>query len=223
MDIILNPMEARALACLVEKAVTTPEYYPLTLSALTAACNQKSNRDPVMQVDEKDVVRALDSLREKKLAVSVALAGSRVPKYRHTLPDLVALTPRQLAVLCELMLRGPQTAGELRTHAGRMFPLADTGEVQSVLNELAAREGGALVSKFSRRVGQREERYAHLLCGALPAAADTQATPPALEPARLTVIAENERIAALENRMAALADELERLKARFDDFAKQFQ
>jgi len=221
MNIILNPMEARVLACLVEKAVTTPEYYPLTLAALTAACNQKSNRDPVMQADEKDVVRALDGLREKKLAVSVALANSRVPKYRHNLLDLVALTPRQLAVLCELMLRGPQTAGELRTHAGRMIPLADTGEVQIVLSELAAWEGGALVSRFSRRAGQREERYAHLLCGEVPP--DTKATPPVLEPARLTVMAENERIAALENRMAALGDELARLKAQFADFAKQFQ
>src|ERR1035437_8371733 len=106
--IILNPMEARVLACLVEKAVTTPEYYPLTLAALTAACNQKSNRDPVMQADEKDVVRALDGLRENKFASSIAPAGRRVPKYRHTSLDLVALTPRQLAVLCELMLRGPQ-------------------------------------------------------------------------------------------------------------------
>ena len=221
MNIILNPMEARVLACLVEKSVTTPEYYPLTLAALTAACNQKSNRDPVMQADEKDVVRALDGLREKQLASSIALAGSRVPKYRHTLPDLVALTPRQLAVLCELMLRGPQTAGELRTHAGRMFPLADTGEVQSVLNELDAWEGGALVSRFSRRVGQREERYVHLLCGEVTP--DTKATLPALEPARVTVMAENERLASLEIRMAALADELERLKARFADFTKQFQ
>lgn len=221
MNVILNLLEARVLGCLVEKAMTTPEYYPLTLSALTAACNQKSNRDPLMQVDEKEVVRALDSLREKKLAVSVAMANSRAPKYRHNVPDVLALTPRQLALLCELILRGPQTIGELRTHAGRMIPFADTAEVQAVLSELAAWQGEPLVSKVRRQIGQREERYGHRLCGEIADGAD--ASQPQLEPARVAVIAENERIAALEARVAALSDELERLKAQFSDFAKQFQ
>ena len=221
MNIILSPMEARVLGCLIEKAVTTPEYYPLTLAALTAACNQKSNRDPIMQADEKEVVRALDSLREKKMASSVALASSRVPKYRHNILDVLALTPRQLALLCELVLRGPQTTGELRTHAARMAPFTDTTAVQSVLNELAAWEGGPLVSKFPRQIGQREERYGHRLCGAIPD--EAQVSQPSLEPARLAVIAENERIAAMEIRVAAFGDELERLKAQFSDFVKQFQ
>lgn len=221
MDIILNLVEARVLGCLIEKAVTTPEYYPLTLSALTAACNQKSNRDPVIQTDEKTLVRAIDSLRDKKLASSIVLAGSRAPKYRHSLPDILVLTPRQQAVLCELILRGAQTAGELRSHAVRMAPFTDTHEVERVLDELSAWPGGPLISKLPRQIGQREERYVHRLCGEI----STEATEsqPALEPVRLTVMAENERIAALEIRMAALGDELERLKAQFADFAKQFQ
>ena len=218
MNVILSPMEARVLGCLIEKAVTTPEYYPLTLSALTAACNQKSNRDPIMQADEKEVVRALDNLREKKLASSVALASSRVPKYRHTILDVLALTPRQLALLCELVLRGPQTTGELRTHAARMAPFTDTTEAQSVLNELAVWEGGPLISKFPRQIGQREERYGHRLCGEIPG--EAKVSQPSLEPARLAVMAENERIAAMETHVAALGDELERLKAQFSDFVK---
>lgn len=221
MTVILRPMEARVLGCLIEKAVTTPEYYPLTLAALTAACNQKSNRDPIMQADEKEVVRALDNLREKKLASSVALANSRVPKYRHNLLDVLALTPRQLALICELVLRGPQTVGELRTHAARMAPLADVTEVQNVLNELAAWEGGALIAKWPRQAGQREERYGHTLCGDIPA--EAAVSQPAMEPARLVVMSENDRIAAMEARVTALGDELERLKAQFSDFTKQFQ
>jgi uncharacterized protein YceH (UPF0502 family) len=221
MNVILSPMEARVLGCLVEKAVTTPEYYPLTLSALTAACNQKSNRNPMMQAGEEDVVRALDGLREKKLASSVAMANSRVPKYRHNILDIFAFTPRQLALLCELVLRGPQTTGELRTHAARMAPFADTTEAQSVLNEMAAWESGPLISKLPRHVGQREERYGHMLCGEIPG--ESEVSQPSPEPARLTVMAENERIAALEARVAALGDELERLKAQFSDFVKQFQ
>lgn len=221
MNVTLSPMEARVLGCLIEKATTTPEYYPLTLSALTAACNQKSNRNPLMQADEKEVVRALDSLRERKLAASVALAGSRMPKYRHSILDVLALTPRQLALLCELVLRGPQTTGELRTHAARMAPFTDIAEVQSVLNELAAWAGGPLVSKCPRQAGQREERYGHRLCGEIPG--EAQVSQPSMEPARLAVMGENERIAAMETRVAALGDELERLKAQFGDFAKQFQ
>lgn len=221
MEMILSQLEARVLGCLVEKAATTPEYYPLTLAALTAACNQKSNRNPVIQTDEKEVVRALDSLREKKLAASVALANSRVLKYRHSIPDVLALTPRQLALLCELLLRGPQTIGELRTRAARMAPFDGTAAVEAELNELAAPAGARLVAKLPRQPGQREERYGHRLCGDIPE--EHQAPPTPLEPARIAVMAENERLAALEARVAVMIDELERLKAQFSDFTKQFQ
>lgn len=221
MDTILSPLQARVLACLVEKSITTPEYYPLTLSALTAACNQKSNRDPVMQVDEKDVVRALDNLRDAKLAWVVTMAGSRVPKYRHSLTDVFPLTSQQTAILCELMLRGPQTVGELRARGARMAEFADAQQVAAALHELAAREGAPLVVRLPRQAGKREERYAHLLCGAV----QTEAAPaePGPEPARLTVISENERLAALDAKVSQLQDELEGLKAQFADFVKQFQ
>lgn len=220
MESPLDPVETRVLACLVEKSVTTPEYYPLTLNSLTAACNQKSNRDPEMQLDEATVVRALDALRDRKLAWSVTLAGSRTPKYRHSLGEVFPMAPSHMAVLCELMLRGPQTLGELRTRAARMAEIPDTTAVQAILQELAARPDGPLVAILPRQPGRREERYTHLLCGTPPAVQDSPA--PAPEPARLAVMAENERIAALEAKVATLEDELASLKARFGDFERQF-
>lgn len=220
MDIVLNQLEIRVLGCLIEKSVTTPEYYPLTLAALTAACNQKSNRQPVIQTDEKEVVRALDGLREKKLASAVALANSRVMKYRHTLLDIIHLTDRQLAILCELMLRGPQTVGELRARAGRMATFADIQEVEAALRELSDPAGVQLVTNLPRQPGQREERYAHRLSEDQPETIDPAPLPP--EPARLAVMAENERLTELENRVSDLTDELNSLKAQFSDFVKQF-
>lgn len=220
MKLILNSLEIRVLGCLIEKAVTTPDYYPLTLAALTAACNQKSNRSPVIQTNEKDVVRALDSLREKKLASSVALANSRVLKYRHCVTDVLELTPKQLAVLCELMLRGPQTSGELRARASRMAEFNDLAAIEQTLAALSAPDSAHLADKMPRRPGQREERYAHRLAGDLPTASEETELPP--EPARLTVMAENERLADLETKMAELTDQLERLQAQFNDFVRQF-
>jgi len=221
MEPTLDPIEARVLACLVEKSIATPEYYPLTLNALAAACNQKSNRDPMMQVAEEDLVRALDSLRDRKLAWSVTLAGSRVPKYRHSLQDVYPLTPPQVAVLCELMLRGSQTLGELRTRAGRLCPLPGTDGVQAALQVLMAWPGAPLAAVASRRIGQREERYTHLLCGAPPT--EPASASDVVEPARLTVMAGNDRLAALETKLATVEDELARLKAQFADFTRQFQ
>lgn len=221
MESTLSPIEIRVLACLVEKSLSTPEYYPLTLNALTAACNQKSNRDPLMHLSDQDAVRALDSLRDRRLAWSVTMAGSRAPKYRHHVEDVYPLALPQLAVLCELMLRGPQTVGELRTHAGRLCSLADTAEVQAILQQLMTWAGGPLAAVAPRRSGQREERYMHLLGSTPSGEGDT--APVVVEPARLTVMAENERIAALETKVAALEDELARLKAQFADFARQFQ
>ena len=174
-----------------------------------------------MLVSDQETVRALDSLRDRKLAWSVTLAGSRTPKYRHSFGDVYPLTPQQMAVLCELMLRGPQTAGELRTHAGRLFGLADVAEVQSILQQLMTWAGGPLVAGALRRSSQREERYAHQLGG--PLSGETESVLPAAEPARLNVMAENERITLLETKVVTLEDELARLKAQFADFAKQFQ
>ena len=221
MELNLTPVEARVLGSLIEKSLTTPEYYPLTLNSLVAACNQKSNRDPAMQIDDKSVIRALDALRDKKLAWSVALAGSRAPKYRHSAPDVLNLTPIQLAVLCELMLRGPQTLAELRIRAARMAPVTDTTEVESVLQSFADWPTGPLACRLPRQPGQREERYMHRLSGEEPVtAAETEPHP---EAARLVVMAENERIAALDARIAVLETELTQLRTRMSDFMRQFQ
>ncbi len=221
MQLDLEPVDARVLACLIEKSITTPDYYPLTLNALTAACNQKSNRDPVMALAEADVVRGLDRVRDMGLASVVSLAGSRMPRYRHRLTEQITLSEPQVAILCELMLRGPQTLGELRTRAGRMAELPDRDTVSDALEALGEQETGeALVTVMPSRPGQREERYAHLLCGP-PLESDAPAI--VEEPARRVVRAEDERLAALEERTARLEDELARLNAQFIDFKHQFE
>jgi len=216
---VLTPLEARVLACLFEKSVATPEYYPMTLVALTAACNQKSNRDPVLQAHEIEVVTALDGLRDKKLAWTVSLAGSRVPKYRHSFPEVYPLPLTALALLSELILRGPQTAAELRAHAARLVPFDDAAQVQALLESLLAYEPAPLIIRLPRQPGRREERFAHLLCG--PVAIEE--AQPTAEPARLAVQAENERIARMEAEIHTLTDEVNRLKAQFQDFISQFK
>jgi uncharacterized protein YceH (UPF0502 family) len=193
----------------------------LTLNALTAACNQKSNRDPVLQLDAKDVVRALDGLRAKKLAWEVTSAGARVLKYGHGLRETLPLTRHQQAVLCELLVRGPQTVGELRGRAARMAEFTDTAHVQTTVQELVDREGGALAVKLRRGAGQREERFAHLLCG--PPEAESASEGPVMEEARVAVLAENERIAALEQQVTALRAEVAQLKTQLADLVRQLQ
>ena len=217
MDNTLNPHEERVLGALIEKELTTPEYYPLSLNALSNACNQKSNRDPVMALAETDVVRALDSLRFRGLAMHSA-DGGRVPKYAHSAAAKLHLDPAELALLCELLLRGPQTLGELRTHCERMHPFADLGAVETVLTELAEREE-PLIVKLPRQPGRKEPRYAQLL-GAPPEAEDAE---PSAEPATRQVRAENERLAALEEEVASLRGELAGLQSEFAAFRKQFE
>ena len=221
MPMDLNEAEVRVLACLIEKQITTPEYYPLTLLAVTAAGNQKSNRDPVFALDEKTVVRTLDSLRNRKLLCMMSLAGGRVPKYAHQVENLGPLTPPQIAVLCELMLRGPQTVGELRTHAERMHPFASLDEVDAILTELQAREGGALVAKLPRQPGRKEHRYAHLLAGEVNL--QEPELPVLGEPARVEVQAENDRLARLEQELQQLREDVAVLQAQVADFRKQFE
>ena len=150
---LLNDVEVRVLGCLIEKELTTPEYYPLTLNALTNACNQKSNRDPVLNLEEVEVVRALDSLKFKQLAL-LSAEGGRVPKYRHTLIEKLRLDPPELAVLAELLLRGPQTVGELRTRGERMHPFPDLASVEDVLGELMARTPPSLPGSPGSRGGR---------------------------------------------------------------------
>ena len=213
METILNEIEVRILGCLIEKEMTTPEYYPLTLNALTNACNQKSNRDPVVDLDEASVVRGLDTLRHKGLAMQAHGEGSRVPKYRHALFEKLFLEPEQLAILGELLLRGPQTVGELRTRASRMHPFADLEQVETVLRELAERQP-PLTLKLPRQPGRKEQRFTHLLAPPPELPADDHQPPP--EAARRVVQAEDERIARLEAEVAELKSEFARFRAQFE-------
>jgi uncharacterized protein len=210
MDLTLDTEEIRILGSLLEKEITTPEYYPLSLNGLLNACNQKSNRDPVLHLDEETLERALYMLREKGLLVSITGAGSRVVKYSHRISEKFNLGRRELAILCELMLRGPQTLGELRTRAERMHSFGDLAEVESVLDHMPE-----LVTKLPRRPGEKEARYAHLLSG----------EPPVSEPATVpfTPPAQPSRIDALEAEVAELRRELEDLKQQFAGFLKQFE
>jgi len=165
MDILLNPVEARILGSLIEKQITTPDYYPLTLNALTAACNQKSNRDPVMNLDEKAVVRGLDSLREKQLSWQIKTVGSRTSKYEHNMKGMFKFSRQEIGILCVLLLRGPQTVGELRSRALRLHKFNEMSEVEAVLQGLTEREDGPFVIKLPRQTGRKEHRYDHLFCG----------------------------------------------------------
>jgi uncharacterized protein YceH (UPF0502 family) len=218
MERILDPNEVRVLGCLIEKDLATPEYYPLTLNALTNACNQKSNREPVMVLDETDVVRALDSLRKKQLAHQSA-EGVRAAKYCHNLEGQLQLEPEELAVFAELLLRGPQTVGELRNRAERMSPMGDLQAVEELLEHLMAREQ-PLVTRLPRQPGRKEHRFTHLLSGP-PEIDETTSAP--VEAARLQVAAEHERICKLEDEVAALRAELVELRSQLQAFRAQFE
>jgi hypothetical protein len=212
MDLLLEPAEVRVLGSLLEKEVTTPEYYPLSLNALVNACNQKSNRDPVVDYDADTVEQALQSLRDKGLLLAITGAGSRVPKYGHRISEKLNLGRRELAIMCELMVRGPQTLGELRTHCERMHPFDDLAEVEAVIDRLPE-----LIVKLPRRPGEKEVRYAHLLCGT-PAISEGE--PETQEPTRAD---RPDRIATLETEIAQIRGELESLKQQFAGFKRQFE
>ena len=220
MNILLNEIEARVLGCLIEKAFTTPDYYPLTLNALTNACNQKSNRNPVMSLEETSVVRGLDDLRKKGLSEKILKADSRVPKYQHLFMSKFNLSRSQTAVLCELMLRGPQTGGEIRNRADRMSKFQDLDEVEKILSGLM--EGDVpMAVKFPRQPGQKERRYMHLLSGEPEIKEHEQ--PAGDESATIKVRAENERIRKLEDELALLRNEFDELKRAFTDLKSQFE
>jgi uncharacterized protein YceH (UPF0502 family) len=222
MNMELNAVEIRILGCLLEKERTTPEYYPLTLNSLMNACNQKSNRTPVMALEKSTILRTLDELRmNHKLAVEVTSSDGRVPKYRHAIRDHWVFTPAQEAVLCELFLRGPQTGGDLRAHASRIYPFENLGEVEQTLQDLADWEEGALVVKLPREPGRRESRWAHLFSGEVEIPEAGEATD--VQPARLQIQAENARIELLEGEVADLRAELEALRDEFAAFRTAFE
>ncbi len=250
MDIICSPIEIRVLGALVEKELTTPEYYPLSLNSLVAACNQKSNRDPVMECTEDDVVLAIESLRGKNLAWQLNTAGGRVAKFEHNLParlkilvadqlteqennsDAESVSPkntefnllkREIAVLCVLMLRGPLTIGEIRGCTGRMYEFKDLSEVEESLQKLGSVSGGGFVVKLDREPGRKESRYHHCFCG-IP-----QQKKPAFEtavPSQALIAAPGtsaDRILKLEQTVAELKEALTSVKKDLEDFKKKFE
>ena len=219
MAITLSDTEVRVLGSLIEKELTTPEYYPLSLNSLTNACNQKSNRDPVTALAEEDVVRALDSLRFKQLAV-LSAEGGRVPKYRHLLAEKFGVMPAEQAIICELLLRGPQTVGELRTRGERMYPFGELAAVEEVLQELMLRET-PLITLMPRQPGRKEGRYAQLFSGMPECGEEISDAPP--EAARQRVVAENERITKLEEEVAALRSDVAGLQQMMAEFKAQFE
>ncbi len=217
MNIELTALEARAIGCLIEKAITTPDQYPLSLNALTNACNQKSNRDPIMDLDERTVQQTLDSLTRKHLILEKSGFGSRVPKYQHRFcntgfgaPNFTAL---ETAIVCELLVRGAQTPGELRTRCSRMAQDSDVSEVDLALMNLATREDGPYVAQLPREPGRRDARYAHLFSGDI----DISELPPPTHSAEPRPAPQSERIQRLEELVAELREELNELKEKLGD------
>lgn len=205
MSQVLTDIETRVLGALVEKQVTTPEYYPLTLNALTLACNQKNNRHPVTSYTESQVSAAVESLREKNLTYVFYGSTSRVPKYKHVMPEVLHLNHAEVALLCVLMLRGPQTPGELRGNAARLHEFGGLDEIEQTLNALISRDDDPLVVRLPRQAGQKEVRFAQLLSGEVPVEMP-------IEKPKIT----------LEQRVEMLAAEVESLRQQFEQFKKQF-
>jgi uncharacterized protein len=220
MSTTLSENEVRVLGALIEKQITTPEYYPLTLNALTAACNQKNNRNPVMSLTEGEVERALDSLREKNLAYVFHGSTSRVPKFKHVAPEVLHLNPAELAVMCVLMLSGAHTVGEIRTRAARLYEFKGMEEVDETLHALSAREDDPLVVKLPRQLGQKDARFTHLLAGQ----PDVEESAEPVQASR-TVRREPEgdRVTKLEQQVQTLTQQIEALTAQFEEFKKQFE
>lgn len=216
MNLTLSADEIRVIGCLMEKAITTPDQYPLSLNALTNACNQKSNRDPVLEMSERDVQATVDALVRKHLVLEKSGFGSRVPKYQHRFCNTgfgsLEFTPQATAVLCELMLRGPQTPGELRGRAGRMAEVHDVSEIEAVLQALATREDGPFVVRLPREPGRRDSRYAHLFGG--PVEISEQAEEPSAAPTEPRGPSLSERVSQLEHLVEQLRMEVDELKRR---------
>jgi uncharacterized protein YceH (UPF0502 family) len=204
VDQTLTDTEVRVLGALIEKEITTPDYYPLSLNALMAACNQSSNRNPVVHYDEGTVAQALDTLRDKKLIHSIDRSESRVTKYRHVLYEAMNFGRPAIAVMCVLMLRGPQTVGEIRTRTNRLYDFSSLEEVETTLNSLMSGEPPRVL-RLPRQSGQKEVRYAHLLSGEVRLPESQEESQPELD------------------RISRLEKEVEDLKRQFEEFRKQFE
>jgi uncharacterized protein YceH (UPF0502 family) len=215
MNLELTLHEIRVIGCLIEKEITTPDQYPLSLNALANACNQKSNRDPVLDLDEATVQQLVDRLIKKRLVSEQSGYGNRVPKFQHlfcnTSFGTLNFSPQELGIVCELFLRGPQTPGELRSRASRLCRFGDVTEVEAVLNSLASREDGPFVIRLAREPGRRESRYAHLFSGEVAGGEDSESQDGSADYAG-TPSAGGGRIHQLEARVAGLETEMTELK-----------
>jgi uncharacterized protein YceH (UPF0502 family) len=218
VDSLLTHVEVRVLGSLVEKDATTPDYYPLSLNALINACNQKSNRDPFMELHEDEVREALSSLQEKRLTGPVNSADSRVTKYEHRMQEVYNFSRGENAILCVLLLRGPQTPGELRGRTERIHRFEDLDEVQSALQRLMQREP-PLARVLPRQPGTKEARYVHLFSGDV----EVPGPPESLNAARTVRVDSSERVERLEELIRVLQGEVEELKQQFASFRKQFE
>ena len=216
MDISLTPNEARVIGCLLEKQRTTPEHYPLSLNALTNACNQKSNRDPVLELEESTVRDTIDALIKKGYVSEKTGFGSRVTKYQHRFCNTefgtLQFTDQEVGILCVLFLRGPQTPGELRTRTERLCKFQDIHEVESTLDNLMQREDGPFVTKLPREPGKREDRFSHLFCGEVELHDAAEPT----SPAPMRPETGSDRVERLEETVNQLRDDVNILKARLD-------
>ena len=223
MKIALSLIEARVLGCLIEKEMSTPDYYPLSLNALTNACNQKSNRHPVMELDESAVQDTLDGLIKKRLVVPKSSSGSRVTKFAHRLSNPITnamdFSAQELAVLCELLVRGPQTVGELRTHAGRLTEFADVAQVEATLQQLRTRQEGPFVTELPRQQGRRDVRHAQLFTE-LPVDAPVTAFGNDVQP---VINSSADRVTALEREVAALRAEVAAIQSQLDQLASKVE
>ena len=219
MDFILSPFEARVLGCLIEKEMQTPDYYPLSLNSLVNACNQKSCREPIMELNEPTVAQVLFELRHKGLANQIDTVGYRASKFEHRLDQKFQFSDREMSVICLLLLRGPQTPGELRTRSARSYEFASPEEVEETLQGLSQKESGPFVLKLPRQPGKRENRYIHLFCGSVNSEDYASVEVPQ---ENAVVISYDQRILAMENEITALKSELDSFRQRFYEFVKQF-
>jgi hypothetical protein len=215
MNEILTFEEIRIIGSLIEKELTTPEYYPLTVNALKNACNQKSNRDPVVSFDESIIENNLDKLRERSFASRITGSDIRVPKYRQVFTEAMKFLPEEIAVMCVLMLRGPQTPGEIKSRSGRMFNFESLAQVDDVLQKLMNGEK-PLVVKLSRQTGMKESRYMHLLSG--EPEIETQ-----INEIKDTPSNDDDRITKLETELELLKNEVNEIKIHFEKFKQQFE
>ena len=220
MDTPLDPIEVRVVGALAEKALATPDHYPLSLNSLVSACNQKTGRDPVMNLSESEVAHALDSLMRKHLVGTSSGAGSRVAKYRHLLDHHFDLNEAGVAGLAVLLLRGPQTVGEVRSRTGRLHAFASLEAAEAIVRSLAEREE-PLVVELSVQPGRKEPRFAHVLSG-VPEV-DVEEATPTFSPAMQAARAEGDRVAALEAKVGELESELSDLRDAFERFRQQFE